>query len=271
MEKVNIVDRIKAKIKFSDIWIVGLIFVLLMLVFATVYWNYKTQGRYIFPPIGADKGAELGQLGDYFGGLLNPVFGAITIIFVFVTFLVQRRQLELARKEHKINLLQSEHRYIFSGLSTSLQTNGIDVGGSLSWLISHLASTRGVDIQGDLTSGSTFSYYKLACEAMKANDQGVIAFREMVKKCFEFDRFAESRVIIYCKSTKCMQEVSGELTGLLNDFSGVKLNVESEFSQIKEIFSALGIDYEKTALDGKSIIWTELAQPSVPNTTVLQS
>lgn len=241
--------------KYQFLLPVFIVSIFLLIIFGLAYWNYSLYARYIFPPIGAQKGAELGQLGDYFGGLLNPVFGAVTIIFVFVTFMIQRKQLELAKMEHRVNLLKSEHRYIFSELSESLQKNGIDVGVELQQFIARLGAARGVSIQGDLNREYIFSYYKIACEIIRSPEEEKENFIVMLKKRISKDIFIESRIAIYCKYMKCMQEVSGELISLLDGFSGVRLSVESELLQMEEVFNALKIDYEKTALDGNRIVW----------------
>jgi uncharacterized membrane protein len=44
-----------------------------------------------------------GQLGDYFGGLLNPVFGFLTILAFVFTLLLQSRELKLSREELELS------------------------------------------------------------------------------------------------------------------------------------------------------------------------
>lgn len=51
---------------------------------------------------GTDARAEWGQLGDFFGGTLNPVFGFVSIMALFLTILYQSRELKLSTEElHK--------------------------------------------------------------------------------------------------------------------------------------------------------------------------
>jgi len=44
-----------------------------------------------------------GQLGDYFGGVLNPVFGFLTILALVLTLILQSRELKLSRTELSIS------------------------------------------------------------------------------------------------------------------------------------------------------------------------
>ncbi|BBB61419.1 hypothetical protein UNDKW_3146 [Undibacterium sp. KW1] len=65
-----------------------------------------------------DKAATWGQLGDFFGGLANPVIGWITIFLLILNLVYQRRQLSNAKKEaekaHEINLEQARHAIVQS-------------------------------------------------------------------------------------------------------------------------------------------------------------
>jgi len=48
------------------------------------------------PPYGM---SQLGQVGDYFGGLLNPLIGVITILAVYFTFRMQKEELKTAKSD----------------------------------------------------------------------------------------------------------------------------------------------------------------------------
>ena len=41
----------------------------------------------------------LGQVGDFFGGILNPVFSFITVVALVLTLLLQSKELKMSREE----------------------------------------------------------------------------------------------------------------------------------------------------------------------------
>lgn len=57
------------------------------------------------PVDGADP-AGWGQLGDYFGGLLNPVFSFLTILALALTLILQSRELKLSREELELSRVE---------------------------------------------------------------------------------------------------------------------------------------------------------------------
>lgn len=61
-------------------------------VLALAYWG----GWSIHPNA---KAEELGQLGDFFGGLLNPLVSALTLSVAISVWRLQKDELELTRKE----------------------------------------------------------------------------------------------------------------------------------------------------------------------------
>lgn len=50
-----------------------------------------------------------GQLGDYFGGVLNPVFGFLTILALVLTLILQSRELKLSRGELELSRTELRH------------------------------------------------------------------------------------------------------------------------------------------------------------------
>lgn len=73
--------------------------------------------------------AALGQMGDYFGGVLNPIIGIATVVLVFITFITQRKELQIANaeliesrdvalKQNKAIQLQSFEQTFFSWLNS---------------------------------------------------------------------------------------------------------------------------------------------------------
>jgi len=70
-----------------------------------IYYAYIIYCMYIenfftFEPVGEQREAW-GQMGDFFGGMLNPVFSFIGVIFLFYTIFQNRQELILTRKELK--------------------------------------------------------------------------------------------------------------------------------------------------------------------------
>lgn len=54
--------------------------------------------------------ARWGQKGDYFGGIINPIIGLVSILILCATFIVQGIQLKLAKSMHELtqNGLQAQ-------------------------------------------------------------------------------------------------------------------------------------------------------------------
>lgn len=166
--------------------------------------------------------------------------------------------MELAKKEHKINLLQNEHRYLYSELITLLEKNGFDVGDELLNYIQNAGRVRNAEVVGDLGAKYHFSYYKLACETLRVNGDVRLkllrAFKERINTMND-NAFIASRLIVNCKMLVCMKGVSSELIPLLDSLPSVKLGVDTELGLIEEVFKSLGIDYVATAKNGNEIVW----------------
>ncbi|WP_341743358.1 putative phage abortive infection protein [Azonexus hydrophilus] len=62
----------------------------------------------------AEARAEWGQLGDYFGGTLNPIFGFISVVGLFLTILYQSREMRLSTEElrNSADALKSQNEAI---------------------------------------------------------------------------------------------------------------------------------------------------------------
>jgi hypothetical protein len=57
---------------------------------------------YFAPPLQPMFDQErLGQLGDFLGGTLNPIFGLVTVLLLIYSLHIQRKELKLTRKELK--------------------------------------------------------------------------------------------------------------------------------------------------------------------------
>lgn len=95
----------KYRVRIRNITL-GLIFLALITLtgtFITYYISYFS-GELI-----PNDRAELGQLGDYFGGLLNPVFGFLSFTALLVTIFYQSRELKLSRTELELTRKELTH------------------------------------------------------------------------------------------------------------------------------------------------------------------
>ncbi len=86
------------------IWLISL-FVSIVVVAASYILNFSSHGVSSSP-------ADWGALGDYFGGVLNPLISIFTMFFLIKTYQTQRKELEeseiLNREQMKIQVLQAK-------------------------------------------------------------------------------------------------------------------------------------------------------------------
>lgn len=87
--------------------VLGIAIVVLVAVVLT-YFVY-----FLPPPLGITR-ATLGQTGDYFGGILNPILGFLSVFALLVTLVVQSRELKISTKElhNSASALASQNRAI---------------------------------------------------------------------------------------------------------------------------------------------------------------
>jgi hypothetical protein len=69
--------------------------------------------------------AEWGQFGDYMGGLLNPVFGLITVVLVAATLRSQTRAAKLQAFEHQFFTLLSLHASVLQSIDRKMKDKTI--------------------------------------------------------------------------------------------------------------------------------------------------
>lgn len=92
----------------------AIIIVLLMIFFAIIcgayFYNiYDSSFNHTITPISNDSKsvtdirAEWGQLGDYFGGTLNPIFGFLSFIGLLLTLIIQVKSLEKSSEELELS------------------------------------------------------------------------------------------------------------------------------------------------------------------------
>lgn len=80
--------------------ITGLLFLLIPIVAIGLFINYFGIGH-------AKSIADWGSTGDFFGGILNPVFSFVTIILLLISIRLQLNELSLTR--HELKLTRVEH------------------------------------------------------------------------------------------------------------------------------------------------------------------
>lgn len=93
-------DRLEELLSENAVAIlVGVLFVALLaacVVVGVFSYHFKAQ------PIEVDP-APWGQLGDYFGGILNPIFGFLSVFALLVALVIQSRELRLSREALKVS------------------------------------------------------------------------------------------------------------------------------------------------------------------------
>lgn len=77
-------------------WVLGLALAAFIVV-AIAYFGF-----FLAPPLNVEPD-KLGQAGDYFGGILNPVFGFLSVFALLVALVLQTRELRLSRESLKLS------------------------------------------------------------------------------------------------------------------------------------------------------------------------
>lgn len=80
------------------------------IIITAIIASVVTAGFYIHflgeLPIARNDPSGWGQLGDFLGGVLNPVFGFLTIIALVLTLILQSRELRLSREELELSRVE---------------------------------------------------------------------------------------------------------------------------------------------------------------------
>jgi len=95
-------------------WIVAIV----ILAALFVLWMYFNAFRR--HELSGDPG-DWGAFGDYVGGIINPIVGIATVILIFLTLILQRRELQASLEEfrsaHKSSVVQGFEQSLFSWLA----------------------------------------------------------------------------------------------------------------------------------------------------------
>lgn len=91
---------------------------------------------------------EWGTVGDFFGGLLNPVFGFLTIVALVLTLLLQSKELKMSREELEMSRKELEK----SAEALKSQNKAIELQSFEQTFFAWLATYR--EILGEVTGSS---------------------------------------------------------------------------------------------------------------------
>lgn len=153
-------DNIKNCVDITKIWIyelykspcfwlkLSLSIAIIILSSIGIYTVATSAFHYFNEPLSTFDPERLGQLGDFLGGTLNPIFGFLTVCLLLWSVFIQRKELKLTRDElersaealnGQLNLSQKEYNrkqleeIINSLIKTiDIQFNEITIDGSIS-------------------------------------------------------------------------------------------------------------------------------------------
>lgn len=74
--------------------VVGLVPIVITLLCVLIVYNFYIQRVDVHFPVNRD---ELGQMGDYFGGLLNPVIAATALVLLYMNLVITQREFKETR------------------------------------------------------------------------------------------------------------------------------------------------------------------------------
>ncbi len=118
--------------------------------------------------------AGWGQLGDYFGGVLNPVFGFLTILALVLTLILQSRELKLSRGE--LILSRTELRHSAEALRG--QNKAIDRQSFEQTFFAWLNTYRELMTSIEIGTGDAVSSGRRALERLRTSHLKIGNFKE---------------------------------------------------------------------------------------------
>lgn len=135
--------RVRIRNIFISLVAIGFLTVITLTIFA--YASHVNDG--FFP----NKREDLGQFGDYFGGILNPIFGFSSFIALLITIVFQAKELKLSRKE--LELTRDELSKSASALAS--QNKAIELQSFeqtfFSWLSTYRELLTSISVAATLT------------------------------------------------------------------------------------------------------------------------
>lgn len=148
--------------------------------------------------------ATLGPVGDYFGGMLNPIIGLLTILLVYSSWTLQNKQADDNRKQLFINQ-QEHHRSQTEDVLRSIYGAHDE---TVSRLLAQVKETYFSD-----------THFKVRLEkAMPRREAGLTKLLDHIKKQWNEDGWAkdssvEKLLIDLQRNTVMMDEITRELLG----------------------------------------------------------
>jgi uncharacterized membrane protein len=93
----------------SDYWLIILMFILIIVAFSFAYYVVTIYQHTLqtVAPTSTDR-ADWGTTGDFFGGVLNPIFAFLGLIMLLATLFQSQRELSLTRKELELSRKAAE-------------------------------------------------------------------------------------------------------------------------------------------------------------------
>lgn len=107
------------RVRLRNIFFGLILVILISLLFIFIVFYISAFSGELLPK----KRDELGQLGDYFGGLLNPIFGFASFLALLATIFHQSKELKLSRNELELTRKELEN----SAIALSAQNKAIEL------------------------------------------------------------------------------------------------------------------------------------------------
>jgi uncharacterized membrane protein len=156
----NLISKLKDFIKNQDnqmwLFIALLIAAVLFFVVSTFSIYSRAFGHYAIPDTASHSNlsnirAEWGQIGDFFGGILNPLFGFVSLFALLVTIAYQARSLRISSEELRL----SREELSKSSTALAAQNKAIELQSFEQTFFSWLNTYR--DLLNSVTENSTQS------------------------------------------------------------------------------------------------------------------
>lgn len=190
--------------KKVEIWVAVIAFVAAMVAVCTYAFFFHLQ------EIGGPE--QWGQFGDYFGGVINPIIGLVTVILIVITLKVTRDEAKSTRNEMDAQLKHLSTQAVLSDMYRRLEGLMLEWDRRLSVVAPHSLQTSSVQnlkvrwtnvtLREALESPQTLQLVKERADGGSEayRDQALAVFstdlvpllQELVTYCDEYDAMAKS-------------------------------------------------------------------------------
>lgn len=108
---------------------------------------------FLGPPLSIEP-ATLGQAGDYFGGILNPVFGFLSVFALLVALVLQTRELKLSREALEVSQReQAKSAEALAAQNAAIRRQSFEQT-FFSWLTSYEGRLNDIEVIVDHKTGA---------------------------------------------------------------------------------------------------------------------